>query len=187
MNEYIYIIFLLQIPHLTRPFDWSNSLFKSQEILVNKVGNAICLTNFTPVKLDHLRFVNRLLEASCAPDICCAVTGTFPAYIAGVLNSYYSQRTAVGKLHIAGTDSSILDKLYSKHYALEVGPFEFRLTEWLEYERFSDYSIYEIVHENESVAFHIIIVDVSAYCESQSNINLAEFIWKHVCEFAVKT
>jgi len=37
-----------------------------------------------------------------------------------------------------------------------------------------------------SVPFHITIVDVSVYCGSQSIINLAEFIWKHVCVFAIK-
>jgi len=58
------------------PFDGSNSLFATQQFLVNEVGKALWLTHFTPVRLDHLRFVNRLLNTSCAQDICCAITGT---------------------------------------------------------------------------------------------------------------
>jgi len=91
----------------------ANNLFKVQQFLVNEAGNAKCLTHFTPVRLDHLRFVNRLLETFCELDIYCAITGTYPAYIAGVLNSYYSKIPAVGKLHKARRDSVILEKIYS--------------------------------------------------------------------------
>jgi len=103
-------------------------------------------------------------------------TGTYPAYIAGVLSSYYSKRLAVGEFHIARTRSAILDNLYRKLRTFEIGPFEFRLTAWLEYESFPDYSIYEITYECVPVAFHITIVDVSVYCGSRSSINLADFI-----------
>jgi len=36
-----------------------------------------------------------------------------------------------------------------------------------------------------SFPVRITIVDVSVYCGSQSSINLAEFIWKHLCVFAI--
>ena len=148
-------------------------MFQTQELLVNGkiAGNAIWLKDFTPVRLDLLRFGNRLLETFCSLDIYCAFTGTYPAYIAGVLSSYYSQRPAVGELHIARTDSTILDKIYRKHYTFEIGPFELGLTEWLEYENFPDYSSYDITYEGVTVTVHITIVDVSAYCGSQSSIN----------------
>jgi len=65
------------------PFDRTNSVIETQQFLVNGniAGNAIWLLHFTPVRLDHLRFVNRLLETFCAQDICCAFTGNYPAYI----------------------------------------------------------------------------------------------------------
>jgi len=138
---------------------------------VNEAGNALWLTHFTPVRLDHLRFVNRLLETFCALDTFCAITGTYPAYIAGVLNSCYRTRPAVGELHVARTDSTILDSIYRKVHSFEIGPFEFRLTEWLEYENFPDYSIYDITHEGVTITVHNTIFDVSVYCGSQSNIN----------------
>jgi len=62
----------------------------------------------------------------------------------------------------------------------------FRLTEWLEYESFPDYSIYDITYEGVTIPFQINIVDVSAHCGSRSSINLAEFIWEYVPVFAVK-
>jgi len=95
--------FVLQIPspHMRPqgvPFDVSNSLFETQHCLVkgNIVGNVIWLPHFTPVSLGNLRFVNQLLHTFCAPDMCCALTATYPAFIAGVLSSYYRKRLVVG-------------------------------------------------------------------------------------------
>ena len=167
------------------PFDGSNRLFATQQFLLNE-GNALWLTHFTLVSLEYLRFVNRLLETFCALDNCCAITGTYPAYIAGVLNSYYRMRPVVGELYIATTDSAILDNIYRRVRTFEIGTFEFRLTELLEYDNFPDYSIYEIIHEAVTVTVHNTIVDVSVYCGSRSHINFTEFIWKHICVFAAK-
>ena len=90
----------------------------------------------------------------------------------------------MGELHIARTDSHILDNIYREVHTFEIGPFELSLTEKLEYENFPDYSIYETIHVVVTVSVHITIVDVSVYCGS--NINFTEFIWKHMCVFAVK-
>jgi len=106
--------------------------------------------------------VNQLLQTFCALDICRALTGTYPAYIADVLSSYYHTRLVLGGLHIARTDSTILDNIYRKVHSFEIGPFMFRLIEWLEYESFSDYSIYDITHEGMTFPFEITVVDVSA-------------------------
>jgi len=54
-----------------------------------------------------LRFVNHLLQTFRTLDICCAFTGTYPAFIAGVLNSYHRMR-----LHIATKDSRSIDSIY---------------------------------------------------------------------------
>jgi len=51
---------------------------------------------------------------------------------------------------------------------------------------FPYYSIYDITHDGVTVPFQITIVDVSAHCQFQTSINLAEFVWKHICVFAVK-
>jgi len=167
---------------------WRVEHSETQHFLVyrNIAENAIWLPHFTPVRINHLRFVNQLLQTFCALDICCALTGNYPAYIAGVLSSYYCTRLVIGGLHIARTDSTILENIYRKVRTFEIGPLEFRLTEWLEYESFPDYSMYDITHEGVMVPFQITIVDVSAYCGSRSSIDLAEFIWECVCVFPVK-
>ena len=134
------------------------------------------VTAFHSSETRFLRFVNQLLQTFCALDICRALTGTYPAYIADVLSSYYHTRLVLGGLHIARTDSTLLDNIYRKVHSFEIGPFKFRLTEWLEYEHFPDYSIYDITHECVTITVHITTVDVSAYCGYRSNINLAEFI-----------
>ena len=178
-------------PHMrpySLPFDVSNSLFETQHFLVNGniLAKALWLPNFTPVRLAHLRFVNKLLQTFCALDICCYLKGTYPAYIAGVLSFYYRTRLVVGGLHIIRTDSTILDNIYRRVHRFEIGTFRFRLTEWLVYERFPDYSIYDFTHDGVPVSFQITILDVSEQCGSQSSINLEQFIWKHICAFAVK-
>jgi len=191
IHIYPHVFFSDTPPHMRRfgiPFEGSNSLLKTQEFLVNRNigGNAIWLANFTPVRLDNLRLISRFLETFCPLDVCCDCTGTYPAYIACVLSSHYFQGPGVGELHVARTDSGILNNIYRKLHTFEIGPFEFSLTTWLECETFFDYSINEITHEGVSVPVHITIVDVSVYCGSQSSINLAEFICKRVLVFAIK-
>ena len=134
-------------------FDGSNSVFETQQLLLNWniAGNALWLTHFTPTRLDHLRFVNLLLKTFCALDICCAFVRTYPAYIPGVLGSYYNETLRVCQLCIPKTDSPILD-INRKLHTFEIGPFTFRITAEGEYAGFPDYSIYEITHETSTIS-----------------------------------
>ena len=60
-------------------FDGPDSLFTTQQELVKRAGHAVWLTEFTPTRLDHLGFVNRLLQTLCELDICCALVNAYPA------------------------------------------------------------------------------------------------------------
>jgi len=165
----------------------SAHLLETQECLVNSVGNALCLTHFTPARRDHLGFVNLLLKEFCSMDICCALVGTYPAYIAGVLSSYYVDELRVSQLCIARTDSPILENIYRKVPSFTIGPYKFHLNkEDDEYASFPDYSVYEITHDGVTVPFHFTVVDVAVKCGSKSNINLAEFIWENASIFTFK-
>jgi len=73
------------------------------------------------------------LKTFCALDICCALVGTYPAYIAGVLSSHYIDRLRLNQLYIARTDSPILDNIYRKFPTFEMGHFRFRITAEDEY------------------------------------------------------
>jgi len=116
-------------------FEESDSLDATQHFLVknNVAGHALWLTHFTPARLDYLGFVNHLLKTFCTLDICCAVVGTYPPYIAGVLSSYYVESLRLGQLYIGRTDSPILDNIYRKLPTFEIGPFRFRITAEEEY------------------------------------------------------
>ena len=174
-------------------FDGSDSLFQTQQSLVTEMGHAVWLPQFTPTRLDHLTFVHRLLQTFCELDICCTITGTYPAYIASVLTSYYNITPCIGGLHIARTSNSIFDNFYRKADTFVIEPFQFRIVERQEYKSFPDYSNYEITFEDVTLAFSVTIIDASTfygepvYCGSRSNINLSEFIWEYMCSFAVKT
>ena len=99
------------------------------------------VTHFTPARRDHLGFVNLLLKEFCALDICCALVGTYPAYIGGVLSSHYVDRLRLSQLCIARTDSPIIDNIYRKFPNFDIGPFKFHLTAEDEYANFLDYSV----------------------------------------------
>lgn len=161
------------------PFDGSDSLFQTQQSLVTEMGHAVWLQQFTPARLDHLSFVHQLLQTFCALDICCTITGTYPAYIAGVLASFYNTSPCIGGLHIARTSSSILENFYRKVETFEIEPFQFQITARQEYDAFPDFSTYKITFENVTLAFTVTIIDVETfhgepvYCGSKSNINFS--------------
>jgi len=87
-------------------FDGSARLFETQECLVknNIDGHDPWLTHFTPARRDHLGFVNHLFKEFCALDICCALVGTYLAYIAGFLCSHYVDHLRLRQLWIARAD-----------------------------------------------------------------------------------
>ena len=174
-------------------FDGSDSLFETQQSLVTEMGHAVWLQQFTPARLDHLSFVHRLLQTFCELDICCTITGTYPAYIAGVLASFYNIAPCIGGLHIDKISSSILENFYRKPETFVIEPFRFRIVERQEYEAFPDYSNYEITFEDVTLAFSVTIIDDSTfydepvYCGSRSSINFSEIIWEYMCCFGVKS
>jgi len=111
------------------PFDGSDSQFQTQQSLVTEMRHAVWLQQFAPARLDHLSFVHRLLQTFWELDICCTITGTYPAYIPGVLASFYNSTPCIRGLHIARTSSSILEHFYRKAETSVIETFQFRITE----------------------------------------------------------
>jgi len=109
------------------PFDGSDSLFETEHSLVTEMWHAVWLPHFIPTRLEHLQFVHQLLQTFCELDICCTITGTYRAFIAGILTSYYRSSPCIGGLHIAIITSTILDNIYRKADTFVIGPFQFRL------------------------------------------------------------
>jgi len=119
---------------------------------------------------------SRLCETFCELDICCALVGTYPACITGVLSSHYVERLRVSQLCIARTDSPILDNIYRKCPNFQVGPFRFSINAGKEYANYRNYSGYEITYGDVTVPFLLAVVDVSVNWGSKSSINLAEIM-----------
>ena len=103
---------------------------------MKRAGQVMWLTEFTPARLGHLGFVNRLLQTFCELDICCALVNAYPGYIAGVLSVFWMGGTRLSLLYIARVDSPILDNIYNKVPSFKIGPFTFVLTDS---ERFVDF------------------------------------------------
>jgi len=141
-------------------------MFQTQQSLVDVAGHAVWLPYFIPTKSDHLHFVNRLLKIFCELDICCTLTGTYPAYIAGALMSFNRTKPAIGAFCIARTTSIILDNIFRKAYSFEIGEYQFHLTDWRENDNMPDESTYAITLEDVTLNFSFNIVDVSVSCGS---------------------
>jgi len=165
-------------------FDGSDSLFTTQQDLVKRAGHAIWLTEFSPARLDHLDFVNRLLHTCCELNICCALGNTYPACIAGALSVCSTGRDTISLLYIARADSPILDNIYNKLPSFQIGPFTFARTASGQYANYCDYSTFAITQGDVTVEFLLGVVDVTATCGSNSNINLLEFLWDNTAFFA---
>jgi len=168
------------------PFDGSDSLFQTEQSLVTEMGHDVWLQQFTHTRFDNLSFVHRLLQTFCELNICCKITGTYPAYIAGVLASFYNNVPCIRGLHIARISSSILENFYWKAETIVIEPFQFRIIERQEYDAFPDFSTYEFTFEDVTLAFTFTIIDVSTfygdpvYFGSRSNINFSEFMWEYI-------
>ena len=152
----------------------------------NIIGHSLWLTHFTPGNRDHLGFANHLINEFCASYICCAIVGTYHDSIVGVLSSHYADRLRLSLVRIARTDSPILDNICKKFPNFDTGPFKFHITPEDEYANYPDYSVYEITHDAGTIPFLLAVVDESVPCGSNSNINLAEFMWENASIFAFK-
>jgi len=98
-------------PH-GKVFYGSNSMFDTQGIFRTYIGRTIWFSQFTSVKQDHLVFVQALLHTLCSLGICCALTGTYPAYIAGMVGSHYIEERF---LHKPSIHSEIAECLNLSH------------------------------------------------------------------------
>ena len=88
-----------------RCFDGSDSMFRTHQDLLGHAGHAVWFTEFTPAKIDHLGFVNRLLHTFCELDICCALVNADPSYIAGVISVFSTGGPRISLLYFARVDS----------------------------------------------------------------------------------
>jgi hypothetical protein len=103
-------------------FDGSSSLFEMHQLLKTIAGNDIWLTKFRPINHEHRNFTELLLQTLCTVGICCAISGPYPAYIAGIFSSYCAVTLCITK-----TNSTILDSLLRRTQNFIIGPFTFKL------------------------------------------------------------
>jgi len=99
-----------------RIFDGSDSLCTIHQVLVKHVGHAVLFTEFTPAKIYHLGFVNRLLHTFCEVDICCALVNAYPSYIAGFISVFSAGGTRLSLLYIARINFHILDNICNRYH-----------------------------------------------------------------------
>jgi len=102
LNMYVY--FPPQSPTppwgLAGTFQWDGQSVYDQQDLMKRAGHALCFTEFSPARRDHLGFVNRLLQIFCELNICCALVNIFPTYIAGALSVYFTSVHTISLLYI---------------------------------------------------------------------------------------
>ena len=112
-------------PH-GKVFNCSSSLFETQGALRTSIGHAIWFGKFTPVRQDHLVFVQSLLQTLYSLSIYYTLTGVYPAYIAGMLGSHYiDERFYISHVYIAKSTFAILGLLLQKAAEFKIGTSTF--------------------------------------------------------------
>jgi len=120
-----------------KQFDRSSSLFETHQYLQPYAGNSTWLTQFQLTKQENLNFVRLLLCTLCKLYICCEISGTNLAYVAGMLCSYFAVTLCVAKNNFV-----IIDPLSEIAQNLMIGPFQFLLHE--NQVNAPDYKVYNI-------------------------------------------
>ena len=119
--------FTVEMNTLGIVFDWLTSLLVAQRVLCTSIGQAIWLVQFTPVRHDHLHFVQALLQAFCSLGICCAFTGLYSAYIAGVLDKFcWENGFCICHLYISKSTNAILVSNLKKATKFTICSFNFQ-------------------------------------------------------------
>ena len=145
-----------------RIFDGSDSMYRTQQAVVKRAGHAVWLNEFSPARLEHLGFVNRLMQTLCELDICCAIVNAYPAFIAGVTSVYSLGGNVISLLNIARTECPTLDNFNGKVPSFQVGPFTFSLTvldQYANYSEYRDYSLFTVSQGDEAVQLLVGVVD----------------------------
>ena len=86
--------------------------------MVKRAGHGVWLNEFTPARMEHLGFVNRLMQTFCELDICCSLVNTYPAYIAGVFSLFSTGGGKISLLYFF-----LVDSPSSKIYTIKYPPF----------------------------------------------------------------
>ena len=120
-------------------------------------------------KQENINFIRLLLCTICKLDICCAISGTCPAYVAGMFSSYFAVTLCVAK-----HTSVIIDPLSEMSQNFMIGPFQFQLHE--NHVNVPDFKVYNITYENISVLFQIISIDTTTECGPRSCFNFVDLI-----------
>jgi len=110
-------------------------------------------------------------------DICCVISGTYPAYLAGIFTSFFKVT-----LYVAKTKPPILEPLFRSNQNFAIGPFEFQL----KVENTPDYTFYDVTSGDITVPFKIIAIDYWIECGSRACLNFTEFIWNNLGIFSFK-
>ena len=134
-------------------FDGSTSLFENQRVLCNFIGHAIWLGQFTPLRHDHLHFVQALLQAFCSLGICCAFTVLYPAYNAAILDKYCWEDDFCMSLIHCQKHFRLLGAPPQKVTKFTMGSFNFQFRSRGAFERYADFSPYDISYEGVTLTF----------------------------------
>jgi hypothetical protein len=77
-------------------FDGSSSMLETYRRVRSNCGpNAAWLTEFVPIYYEHINFFVLLLEEFMRQGFCCAIVGNFPAYLAGIFDSFNRVKLAI--------------------------------------------------------------------------------------------
>jgi hypothetical protein len=158
---------------LTRPYDTHIAL---QRI----AGGAYWFTQFTPTLTDCTRTLLDLLVLLYHMDLCCNISRSFAAYLAGLQNTYclIVLYVAIENLRII----NLLQKEEADPYDFTFGPFHFRLVNSSD----TDTCTYEVTRGTFTFQVMVLGIDTSGFCDIMANVDFVHFLWENVNQYGYR-
>ena len=109
--------------------------------------------------------------------VCCVISETYHAYLAGIFNSFCKVT-----LYVEKTKSPILEPLFRRNQNFAIGPFEFEL----KVEKAPECTFNDVTSGDIKFLFKIIAIDSWIKCGPRACLNFTEFIWNNLGIFSFK-
>jgi hypothetical protein len=176
----LYIFFqIMRIQGMT--FEGLTRRYDTHLALQSIAGGAYWFPQFTPTLTDSTRTLLDLLVLLYYMDVCCNITGSFAAYLAGLQST-----CGLIVLYVTIENLRVIRVLLQKErpdpYDFTFGPFHFLFENSPE----SDVCTYEVTRGSFTFQVMVMGVDTSKVCDTRANVDFVHFLWENVNQYSYR-
>jgi hypothetical protein len=164
-----------------KAFDGLTRRYDTHLALQRIAGGAYWFRQFTPTLTESTQALLELLVLLYRMDVCCNITGSFAAYLAGLQTNF-----GVIVLYVVIENVRLIRVLLQKErahpYDFTFGPFHFRFENSPE----TDVCKYEVTRG--SFTFQVVVtgVDTSEVCDVRANVDFVNFLWENIDQYGYR-